>query len=229
MLVRGEAPTASSRSAGRASSPRRSGIARAAPATRTSTRTSSSRTSPAARRPLGDARRPAPLPAREDRRLPLRGAPPRRAHAPPRRRVGTGPQRHRRHRRHPRAGARRASRPGGAEIEAEMARRGVTSARAAEIAALDTRQAKDYEVDPLAMIEPLVGAGGRARPRPRHARLGRLHRDRACTARPSRGRAGSSDVLIGPDGLDRTREHLRSTRCAARLVRPTHRRCRRHR
>ena len=35
-----------------------------------------------------------------------------------------------------------------AEIEEEMTRRGVTSARAAEIAALDTRQAKDYAVDP---------------------------------------------------------------------------------
>ncbi len=40
-----------------------------------------------------------------------------------------------------------------AEIEAEMATRGVTSARAAEIAALDTRQAKDYTVDPLTMTE----------------------------------------------------------------------------
>ena len=36
-----------------------------------------------------------------------------------------------------------------AEIEEEMDRRGVTSARAAEIAALDTRQAKDYQVDPV--------------------------------------------------------------------------------
>ncbi len=40
-----------------------------------------------------------------------------------------------------------------AEIEAEMAYRGVTSARAAEVAALDTRQAKDYRVDPVTMIE----------------------------------------------------------------------------
>ena len=38
-----------------------------------------------------------------------------------------------------------------AEIEEEMARRGVTSARAAEIAALDTRQAKDYQVDPVTL------------------------------------------------------------------------------
>ncbi len=38
-----------------------------------------------------------------------------------------------------------------AEIEEEMARRGVTSARAAEIAALDTRQAKDYQVDPATL------------------------------------------------------------------------------
>lgn len=38
-----------------------------------------------------------------------------------------------------------------AEIEEEMARRGVTSARAAEIAALDTRQAKDYQVDPITL------------------------------------------------------------------------------
>ncbi len=40
-----------------------------------------------------------------------------------------------------------------AEIEEEMARRGVTSPRAAEIAALDTRQAKDYQVDPLTLRE----------------------------------------------------------------------------
>jgi conjugative relaxase-like TrwC/TraI family protein len=40
-----------------------------------------------------------------------------------------------------------------AEIEEEMARRGVTSARAAEIAALDTRQAKDYQVDPVTLRE----------------------------------------------------------------------------
>ncbi len=39
-----------------------------------------------------------------------------------------------------------------AEIEAEMASRGVSSARAAEIAAFDTRQAKDYEVDPVAIL-----------------------------------------------------------------------------
>jgi conjugative relaxase-like TrwC/TraI family protein len=38
-----------------------------------------------------------------------------------------------------------------AEIEEEMTRRGVTSARAAEIAALDTRQAKDYQVDPITL------------------------------------------------------------------------------
>jgi conjugative relaxase-like TrwC/TraI family protein len=38
-----------------------------------------------------------------------------------------------------------------AEIEEEMARRGVTSARAAEIAALDSRQAKDYQVDPVTL------------------------------------------------------------------------------
>ncbi len=40
-----------------------------------------------------------------------------------------------------------------AEIEAEMATRGVSSPRAAEIAALDTRQAKDYTVDPVTMTE----------------------------------------------------------------------------
>jgi conjugative relaxase-like TrwC/TraI family protein len=40
-----------------------------------------------------------------------------------------------------------------AEIEAEMAGRGVSSARAAEIAAFDTRQAKDYAVDPVAMVD----------------------------------------------------------------------------
>ena len=39
------------------------------------------------------------------------------------------------------------------EIEAEMASRGVSSARAAEIAAFDTRQAKDYAVDPVAMVD----------------------------------------------------------------------------
>jgi conjugative relaxase-like TrwC/TraI family protein len=38
-----------------------------------------------------------------------------------------------------------------AEIEEGMTRRGVTSARAAEIAALDTRQAKDYQVDPTTL------------------------------------------------------------------------------
>jgi conjugative relaxase-like TrwC/TraI family protein len=35
------------------------------------------------------------------------------------------------------------------EIEAELAERGVTSARAAQFAVLETRQAKDYNVDPL--------------------------------------------------------------------------------
>ncbi len=86
-----------------------------------------------------------------------------------------------------------------AEIEEEMTRRGVTSARAAEIAALDTRQAKDCQVDPATLRarwsdqaqtfgltpEMLASAIGRIEPR----RLGDRDAERIIRE------------LIGPNGL----------------------------
>ena len=115
-----------------------------------------------------------------------------------------------------------------AEIEEEMTRRGVTSARAAEIAALDTRQAKDYQVDPTTLrahwseqaqdfgLTPdmLASVIDRIEPHP----IGKRRR------RPDHPGDDRPGWLDGP------RQHLRPTRCSARLVRPTHRRCRhRHR
>ena len=58
------------------------------------------------RRPVDGARCPAVVLVGGAGRLPLRGAPAVGAHPPARRRVGTGPQWHRRHRRDPPAGAR---------------------------------------------------------------------------------------------------------------------------
>ena len=79
------------------------------------------------------------------------------------------------------------------EIEGEMASRGVTSARAAQYAALETRQAKDYDVDPA-----FLPVGGRQQAAdvgfqpdecPRGARADR--------APPAEQRTGSR-----PSGLD---------------------------
>ena len=63
-------------------------------------------------------------------------------------RVDTGRQRHRGHRRHPGHRARSVL-DSTARDHAELAERGESSARAAQYAVLETRQAKDYDVDPL--------------------------------------------------------------------------------
>ena len=85
------------------------------------------------------------------------------------------------------------------EIEAEMTARGVSSPRAAEIAALETRQAKDYTVDPRTMIE---------RWWERAAELGIDRETLAATRhRTELSSLGEADlqrvllVLLGPDGL----------------------------
>ncbi|MDP9336717.1 MAG: relaxase domain-containing protein [Actinomycetota bacterium] len=85
------------------------------------------------------------------------------------------------------------------EIEAALAERGLSSARAAEIAALDTRQAKDYGITATAMterwrdeargigLEPDAVDAVIGRTRPRSLDHGEINR--------------TVETLIGPDGL----------------------------
>ena len=80
----------------------------------------------------------------QDRRLPVRGAVPRRADPPSRSRLDAGVQRDRRHRRVFEGGAPRVLDPP-PEIEMHLEKHGETSARAAQVAAYATRKAKDVE------------------------------------------------------------------------------------
>ena len=206
----------------------RSGIARAEPATRTCTPTSSSRTRPAATTAVGSARRPPPLPARQDRRLPLRGAAPRRAH-----RAGSAstwtpvvngiadivgiPQRGAR-----RFSTRRARDRGRDGRARGRARRGPRSTRCSRPARPRTTTSTP------SLLHALVDRTSR------RARLAPPTNSTPCSAsRPARlhRRGRRSDRRPAPRSrrAHQAGQHVRSPRRAARLVRATHRRRRHHR
>ena len=86
-----------------------------------------------------------------------------------------------------------------AEIEAEVAARGVSSLRAAEIAALDTRQAKDYAVDPRTMIERWWEQASELG-LDRETLAATLHRAELSPLAET-DVAQVIDALLGPDGL----------------------------
>ena len=85
------------------------------------------------------------------------------------------------------------------EIEAALAKRGASSARAAEIAALDTRKAKDYGISAVAMIERWrtqaaeLGVEADAM----DAVVGRTHPRLVVRGEIDR----TIETLVGPDGL----------------------------
>ena len=86
------------------------------------------------------------------------------------------------------------------EIEAALAKRGASSPRAAEIAALDTRKAKDYGISAEAMTErwrtQALGLGVEADAM--DAVVGRTHGGLAARGR---NRPRGSNNSLGPDGL----------------------------
>jgi conjugative relaxase-like TrwC/TraI family protein len=86
-----------------------------------------------------------------------------------------------------------------AEIEAEMTRRGVSSPRAAEIAALDTRQAKDYTIDPLTMTDRWWQRAGEF-DIDRDTITATMHRAEPSPLTENEKRRTAGD-LLGPDGL----------------------------
>ena len=110
------------------------------------------------------------------------------------------------------------------EIEAELAERGESSARAAQYAVLETRQAKDYDVDPLLLHGLWTEQVAETRLGPRPTR----NRARQDVCRADR-RACPDDWRPAPRTrrAHQTGQHVRSPRGHTRLVRRTHRR-RRH-
>ncbi len=172
--------------------------------------------------PVGDPRRAAPVPARQDRRVPLRSAPPCRADPQARGRVGTGPQRDRGHRRDPRTRVARLLDPprrdrgGDGQPWRELGtRRGDRRVRHPPSQGLRGRPGRDPRA--------VVGDRTQPRVRPGDPRAGsRSGRARPLTRAAHRA-AGRS--LVGSGWADRAGLEFRSARGAARLVRPA--RCRR--
>ncbi len=179
------------------------------------------------RRRLADTGRAQPVSARQDRRLPVPGAPARRARSPPRCPLGAGGQRLRRPRRRPRHGdhrvlpaAQRHPRPHGGT-------RGVLSeSRAGRHPRHPHHQAADggagrtrggvVHARRSARVRP---RGGRSPHRSCHPHLG---------PPPERGRRAEVDraAAAGRQGVDRTRLDVHPPGRDPRLVRPAARRCR---
>ena len=88
-----------------------------------------------------------------------------------------------------------------AEILELMARAGRASARAAQVATLETRRRKEYGVPVDRLRERVAGAGCRARPRSRRAGSGSATAAGASVST----QASLAERLEGPDGLTRDR------------------------
>ena len=151
-------------------------------------------------RQVGDARRPLDLHVGQDDRLPLRGAAAPQPDRRPRRRVGTGPQRHRRHRATSPLEVLKAFSTRRAEIEERMAIRNQHSPKAAMIAALDTRRTK--QPDPGAVELRARWAERAERDRLRPASAARRDRPRRADSDHRRGTAPPSRTACSaPTGL----------------------------
>ena len=152
-------------------------------------------------RALVDARRAPDLRARQDRRLPVRGAAAGAAHARARGRVGAGAQRDRRHRRRAAGGA------AGVQPAAcgDRGRAGSASGRRAPAPRRSRRSRRGARrttgVTPERLAPEWRERARRARARPRRRCAASLGRADGARARTRRGRRASPSGSAGPDGL----------------------------